>query len=276
MRGKTIVITGATSGIGEVAALKLAAQGARIVFIARDKKRADALLGNLPGDAKHAYHLADLSTVAQTRRVGAALADSVPKIDVLLNNAGALFAKRALNVEGLEMTFAVNHMAYFVLTHRLLANVQAAAPGARIVNTASAAHFGASLDFANLQSARGFNAYGVYQRSKLCNILFTRALAKRVGDGVTANCFHPGFVNTRFGDSAGGATAAAFKVAKLSAITPERGAETMIYLASSPEAARYNGAYFDRCKAVTPSPQAQDDAAAERLWAESAKIAGLG
>ncbi len=276
MQGKTIVITGATSGIGEVAALNLAAQGARIVFIARDKKRADALLGQLPGDAAHAYHLADLSTLAEMKRAGAAIAEATPKIDVLMNNAGALFAKRKLNVDGLEMTFAVNHMAYFVLTNLLLDNVKAAPPGARIVSTASAAHHGAQLDFSDLQSARGYSAYGAYGRSKLCNILFTRALARRLeGSGVTANCLHPGFVNTRFGDSAGGVTAAAFKLAKLSAIPPEKGAETMLLLASSPEAASHNGAYFDRCKAVTPSAAAQDDAAAERLWEESAKIAKL-
>lgn len=274
MRGKTIVITGATSGIGEVAAMKLAAQGARIIFIAREKARADTLLGKLPGDAPHAYHLADLSTIAQTSRVGVAIADSTPRIDVLMNNAGALFARRKVNSDGLEMTFAVNHMAYFVLTALLTANVKAAGPGARIVATASAAHFGAALDFDDLQSARKFSAYGAYARSKLCNILFTRALAARLENtGVTANCFHPGFVNTRFGDSAGGATAAAFKIAKLSAVTPERGAETMIWLASAPEAAQFSGLYFDRCKPVTPSPQAQDNAAAERLWAVSASLA---
>jgi NAD(P)-dependent dehydrogenase (short-subunit alcohol dehydrogenase family) len=228
----------------------------------------------LPGSAAHAYHLTDLSTINDMKRVGAAIADAVPKIDVLMNNAGALFAKRKLTADGLEMTFAVNHMAYFVLTNLLLANVQAA--GGRIVSTASAAHGGASLDFSDLQNARAFSAYGAYGRSKLCNILFTRALSKRVGPGVTANCLHPGFVNTRFGDSAGGATAAAFKVAKLSAMSAERGAETMIWLASSAEAARYNGLYFDRCKPVTPSAAAQDDKVAERLWAESARIAGLG
>lgn len=276
LAGKTIVITGATSGIGEIAAMKLAAQGARIVFVARDKARADALLGKLPGDGAHAYHLADLSTLAQMKRVGAAIADLTPKIHVLMNNAGALFAKRRLTIDGLEMTFAVNHMSYFVLTHLLLANIRAAGHEGRIISTASSAHQGAKLDFADLQSARSFTAYGAYGRSKLCNILFTRALAKRLeGSGVTANCLHPGFVNTRFGDSAGGATAAAFKVAKLSAMPAERGAETMIWLASSPDAAQYNGLYFDRCKPATPSPAAQDDATAERLWGESAKLAKL-
>jgi NAD(P)-dependent dehydrogenase (short-subunit alcohol dehydrogenase family) len=276
MRGKTIVITGATSGIGEVAAMKLAEQGARIVFIARDKNRADALLGNLPGDAAHAYHLADLSTVANVKRVGAAIADAVPKIDVLMNNAGAIFAKRTLNADGLEMTFAVNHMAYFVLTHALLANVKAAAPGARIVSTSSQMHASGRLDFDDLQMKRGYTAWDAYANSKLANVLFTRALARRLeGSGVTANCLHPGFVNTRFGNSAGGAVAPALKLAKLSALPPARGAETMIWLASSPHAEAYSGLYFDRSKPATAGAQAQDDSAAERLWTESARLAAL-
>ncbi|MEJ0022675.1 MAG: SDR family NAD(P)-dependent oxidoreductase [Alphaproteobacteria bacterium] len=168
MRGKTIVITGATSGIGEVAALNLAAQGARIVFIARDKKRADALLGKLPGDAAHAYHLADLSTIANMKRVGAAIADAVPTIDVLMNNAGAIFSKRNLNADGLEMTFAVNHMAYFVLTHALLENVKAAAPGARIVSTSSQMHASGRLDFDDLQMKRGYTRVGCVREFQAC------------------------------------------------------------------------------------------------------------
>jgi NAD(P)-dependent dehydrogenase (short-subunit alcohol dehydrogenase family) len=276
VRGKTVVITGATSGIGEVAALNLAEKGARIVFIARDKKRADVLLGKFPGGAPHAYHLADLSTIESVKRVGAAIAEAVPKIDVLMNNAGAIFAKRSLTADGLEMTFAVNHMAYFVLTHALLGNVKAAAPGARIISTSSQMHASGRLDFDDLQVKRGYTAWDAYANSKLANVLFTRALAKRLeGSGVTANCLHPGFVNTRFGDLSGGAVAPALKLAKLSAIPPARGAETMIWLASSPDAAQYNGRYFDRSKPVTPGAQAQDDAAAERLWIESMRLAGL-
>jgi NAD(P)-dependent dehydrogenase (short-subunit alcohol dehydrogenase family) len=276
VRGKTVVITGATSGIGEVAALNLAEKGARIVFIARDKKRADVLLGKFPGGAPHAYHLADLSTIESVKRVGAAIAEAVPKIDVLMNNAGAIFAKRSLTADGLEMTFAVNHMAYFVLTHALLGNVKAAAPGARIISTSSQMHASGRLDFDDLQVKRGYTAWDAYANSKLANVLFTRALAKRLEEsGVIANCLHPGFVNTRFGDLSGGAVAPALKLAKLSAIPPARGAETMIWLASSPDAAQYNGRYFDRSKPVTPGAQAQDDAAAERLWIESMRLAGL-
>lgn len=270
MQGKTIVITGATSGIGEVTAEHLARQGARIVFIARDERRAAATRASLAG-CENSFYIADLSTLAEVKRVAAEIAAAHPRIDMLLNNAGALFANRKLTADGLERTFAVNHMSYFVLTALLRPRL---ATGARIVNTASAAHWGARLDFTDLQSARGFSAYGVYQRSKLCNILFTRALAKRLSDGVTATCFHPGFVATRFGDSAGGATAAAFKVAKLTAISPEDGAKTMIHLATTPDIV--NGAYYNRCKVETPSREAQDDEAAERLWDVSAAIAGVG
>jgi NAD(P)-dependent dehydrogenase (short-subunit alcohol dehydrogenase family) len=269
MQGKTIVITGATSGIGEITAMHLADQGARIVFIARDAKRAEATRARLSGQG-HVYHFADLSLLAEVKRVGAAIAAAEPRIDVLMNNAGALFASRKLTADGLERTFAVNHMSYFVMTALLRSRL---ALGGRIVNTASAAHWGAKLDFDDLQSARGFSAYGVYQRSKLCNILFTRALARRLEHGQTATCFHPGFVATRFGDSAGGATAAAFKVAKLTAISPEDGAKTMIYLAKTPDVA--NGAYYNRCKIEAPSREAQDDAAAAKLWTMSATIATL-
>lgn len=268
MRGKIVVITGATSGIGEVTAIELAARGARIVFVARDRKRAEALLPQLHG-AGHRYHLADLSTLAEMKRVGAAIAAAEPRIDVLMNNAGALFARRIETVDGLEATFAVNHMAYFVLTEALRANIPS---GGRIVNTASAAHWGASLNFDDLQSKQRYERYGAYQRSKLCNILFTRALAKRLR-GVTANCFHPGFVATRFGDSAGGATAVAFKVAKLTAISPAEGATTMIYLATSEEIGATSGEYFNRCAVESPSAQARDDKAAEKLWAVSEQIA---
>jgi NAD(P)-dependent dehydrogenase (short-subunit alcohol dehydrogenase family) len=182
MRGKTVVITGGTSGIGEVAALTLARMGARIVLIARDKARGDATLARLrdsaPGIA-HSVHLADLSRLAEMKRVAAQIADREPRLDVLINNAGALFATRRLTEDGLECTFALNHMAYFVVTEGLRERLSASGP-ARIINTASAAHQGATLDFEDLQSAKSFGAVKTYGRSKLCNILFTRELARRL------------------------------------------------------------------------------------------------
>jgi len=207
MRGKVVVITGATSGIGQVAAERLAGMGARVLLVARDRTRGAASLSRLrergPGLA-HRAHYADLSSVADTKRVAAEIAAAEPRIDVLINNAGALFNTRRVTADGLELTFATNHVAYAVLTHGLRACLMAGAP-ARVINTASDAHRRARLAFDDLQAARGYSGLKVYGRSKLCNILYTRELARRwAGTGVTANSLHPGFVATRFGDRSGG------------------------------------------------------------------------
>jgi NAD(P)-dependent dehydrogenase (short-subunit alcohol dehydrogenase family) len=275
MQGKTVVITGATSGIGEVAAIRLAEQGARIVFTARDPARADDTMAALkkanPG-ADHALHMADLSTLAEMKRVAGELARE-PQIDVLINNAGALFNKRQETADGLEMTFALNHMAYFTVTNLLLAKLK---PGARIVTVASNAHRGAKLDFNDLQSRKGYIGFPVYARSKLCNILFNRELARRIGSGITANALHPGFVATRFGDNSGGLMRTVLKVAKpIGAISPEEGAQTIIYLASSPHVPGVTGEYFYECKPTTPTAEARNDEDARKLWEISESIAGL-
>jgi NAD(P)-dependent dehydrogenase (short-subunit alcohol dehydrogenase family) len=275
MKNKVVVITGATSGIGEVAAQRLAGMGARMVLIARDRSRGEAALSRLSSGVAHSIHYADLSRIAEMKRVAAEIAAAEPRIDVLINNAGALFGARQTTADNLEQTFATNHMAYFVLTlslrERLLA---ASAP--RVVSTASDAHQGYTLDFANLQSAKGYSVMGAYGRSKLCNILFTRELARRwSGTGITANCLHPGFVATRFGDASGGLISSVARVAKIFAISPEKGAETIVYLASSPDAASHNGEYFYKCRPATPTAGGRDDAAAARLWIESAKLAGI-
>jgi NAD(P)-dependent dehydrogenase (short-subunit alcohol dehydrogenase family) len=277
MRDKVVVITGATSGIGEVAAVRLAEKGARIVLIARDPARTEATLAKLrqagPG-VEHKAHLAELSSMADTRRVAAEIAAAEPCIDVLINNAGAVFDRRVETPEGLEMTFALNHMAYFVLTEGLKDRLIASAP-ARIINTASDAHRGAKLDFDNLQGRGSSNSMNAYGRSKLCNILFTRELARRLaGTGVTANSLHPGFVATRFGDNMGAALRLVMSVVRLAAISPAKGAETIVYLAASPEVDGVSGLYFDKCEPATPTAEAQDDAAAARLWAESERLAG--
>jgi NAD(P)-dependent dehydrogenase (short-subunit alcohol dehydrogenase family) len=276
MKGKTIVATGATSGIGEVAVLALAGLGARIVFIARDEARAQATMRKLETKAPglgHRMHLADLSSMAETRKVGEAIAATEPRIDVLINNAGALFSNRRVTPEDLELTFALNHMAYFVLTEALRGALIASAP-ARIVSTSSSAHQGASLDFSDLQSAKSYQGFRVYGRSKLANILFTRELARRLsGTGVTANCLHPGAVATRFGESSGGWVGRLLPVLKLFFISPEQGADTIIYLASSPEVANTSGGYFVKRKITEPSAAAQDDAAAKKLWEASEALA---
>jgi NAD(P)-dependent dehydrogenase (short-subunit alcohol dehydrogenase family) len=279
MKGKTIVATGATSGIGAAAVLALAGMGARIVVIARDEARAKATMRKLEATAPgldHRLHLADLSRMAETRKVGAAIAASEPRIDVLINNAGAIFSNRRVTPEGLELTFALNHMAYFVLTEALRERLIATAP-ARVVSTSSIAHERASLDFGDLQSARGYGGLKVYSRSKLANILFTRELARRLaGTGVTANCLHPGVVATRFGESSGGMAELLIPFLRPFFISAEKGADTIVYLASSPQVADTTGGYFIKRRIAEPSAAARDDAAAKRLWIESEKLANAG
>jgi NAD(P)-dependent dehydrogenase (short-subunit alcohol dehydrogenase family) len=276
MAEKVIVITGATSGIGEVAADRLAAGNNRIVFVARDRARGEETLKHLhaiAGGIEHRAFYADLSRLSEMKRVARDIADAEPEIDALINNAGALFNTRTVTEDGLETTFALNHMSYFVVTNLLRPRLKA---GARVVSTASDAHRGARLDFADLQSSRGYSGFGAYGRSKLCNILFTRELARRLaGTGVTANCLHPGFVATRFGDQSGGMLSIAIRAAKSFAITPERGAATIVYLASSPEVANVTGGYFHKCKPATPTREAQNDADAKRLWEISVELSGI-
>lgn len=278
MQGKVVVITGGTSGIGQVAAERLAAMGARIVLVARSKSRGEAALGRLRELASAQAHrvlYGDVSRLADLHRLVAEIRSSEPRIDVLINNAGAMFGKRQVTEDGLELTFATNHMSYFVLTHGLREQL-AAAGAARVINTSSHAHYRGKIDFVDLQSERNYKAFPAYSLSKLCNILFTRVLARRLeGTGVTANSLHPGFVKTRFGDESGGGMARMIGLMKLFAISIEKGAETIIFLASSPEVAKTSGLYFYKCKPVEPSKLALDDAIAERLWIETAKLAGI-
>jgi NAD(P)-dependent dehydrogenase (short-subunit alcohol dehydrogenase family) len=278
MKDKVVVITGATSGIGAVAARRLAAMGARIVLVARDPARGQESLARLAdggAGVAHSIYYADLSRLSEAKRVAAQIAAAEPRIDVLINNAGALFGTRQVTADNLEQTFATNHMAYFVLTLGLREPLLAGSP-ARVVNTASAAHKGYTLDFDDLQATKGYSAIKAYGRSKLCNILFTRELARRwSGKGVTVNCLHPGFVATRFGDGSGGWLSRVVRIAKTFAISPEKGADTIVYLASSPDVGERSGQYFYQCRAATPTVAAQDDAAAKRLWMASTEIAGI-
>jgi NAD(P)-dependent dehydrogenase (short-subunit alcohol dehydrogenase family) len=277
MRGKVVVMTGATSGIGRIAVERLAAMGARLVLVARDRSLGDAMLAGLaaatPGGS-HAVHYADLSRLAEMHRVAGEIAAAEPRIDVLVNNAGAVFAQRAVTADGLERTFALNHMAYFVLTAGLLDRLIASAP-ARIINTASNAHRHGHVDFGDLQSTGSYRAFSVYGTSKLCNILFTRELARRLsGRNVTANSFTPGFVATRFGLNAGGLLGFGMRFARLFAKSAEEGADTLVYLAASPDVASVNGAFFYQGRPGKLTAEAQDDASARRLWLESERIAG--
>ena len=280
MKGKTCLITGATSGIGLVAAEELARRGAALILVGRDPRRGAAALKRIKSRvpaAQVALRFADLSRFGEIRRLAAELLATAGRIDVLVNNAGAFFDRHALTEDGVERTFALNHMGYFLLTDLLLARLREAAPS-RIVNVASEAHRGATLDFSDLAGRNGAKGWPAYRRSKLANILFTAELARRLeGSGVTANCLHPGFVATRFGDAGNSlATRAFIGLAKrVMAITPEEGARTIVHLAGDPAVAGISGRYFIKSRAAQPSPAAQDAAAARRLWEESARLAGL-
>ena len=282
MKGKVCVITGGTDGIGKAAAYGLAMQGARLFVHGRDPDkgaRAVAELKSRSGNPEIEFLQADFSSLAEVRRLAAEITELTPRIDVLVNNAGAIFVKRALSKDGYEMTFAVNHLAPFLLTHLLLDAVEAGGPS-RIVTTASNAHRSGKIAFDDLQLTRKYSAMGAYAVSKLANILFTRALAKRLqGTAVTATCLHPGFVRTNFG---GNNTAdisplfkALFSFISRFARTPEKGAETVIYLASSPQVQGANGGYYYNCKPIAPTKEGQDDDVAERLWQASEQLVGI-
>ena len=279
MKGKTCIITGATSGIGLEAAARLGALGARLVLVGRNRDKGEAALtqvrARVPGIAAE-MHYADLSRHDEILRLADALLATAARIDVLLNNAGAIFARREITFDGLERSFALNHMGYFRLTALLRPKLIASAPS-RIVNVASEAHRGAQLDFDDLQCAKGFSGWKAYQRSKLANILFTCELSRRLmGTGVTTNCLHPGFVATGFGDNNGGLWRVFIAIAKrVSAIPVERGAETPVYVASSPELDGVSGKYFAKCRERTPDAPAQDDRAAARLWEQSERLIGF-
>ena len=279
MKGKTCVITGATDGIGLEAALKLGAMGARLVLVGRNPAKGEAALARLrrevPGVVAE-IHYADLSRQDEIRRLAPILMTAAPRMDVLLNNAGAFFSKREETPEGIERTLALNHLGYFLLTYLLRSHLIASSP-ARIVNVASIAHRGATLDLDDLQLKRSFSGWRAYQRSKLCNILFTRELARRLGStGVTANCLHPGFVATSFGDNTHGLCKWVLAIGKrIMAISVESGGKTPVYLAASPEVEGVTGEYFDKCKVVAPDAPARNDRTAALLWQESLKLTGL-
>jgi len=280
MKDKVCVITGATDGIGKAAAAALAAQGARLLIHGRDPEKGIRVVAELKarsGNPAIEFLQADFGSLAEVRLLAAAITERTARVDVLINNAGGIFAKRTLSKDGYEMTFAVNHLAPFLLTHLLLNTVKNAAPS-RIVTTSSIAHKGAKLEFDDLQAARKYSPMSAYGVSKLANILFTRALAKRLqGSGVTATCLHPGFVRTSFGRAFDQSpwVKHIFGFVSRFARSPEKGAETLVYLATSPQVQGASGGYYFDCQLKSPSFAAQNDAVAEHLWQVSERLVGL-
>jgi NAD(P)-dependent dehydrogenase (short-subunit alcohol dehydrogenase family) len=279
LEGKEIVITGATDGIGKVTARELAKMGGSVTIVARNATKAQQVVKELRTAAGHdniGFVRADLSSQKSVRGAAETIKGRLKRIDVLINNAGGMYAKRELSEDGIERTFALNHLGYFLFTNLLLDALKASAPS-RIVNVASAAHNGAKLDIGDLQGAKGYSGWRAYQRSKLANIYFTYELARRLaGTNVTVNALHPGFVASRFGSNNGGLTRALFGIAKtLFAISEVNGARTSVYLASSPDVEGVTGKYFDSRKEVRSSPASYDEQKWRELWRASEKLTGL-
>jgi NAD(P)-dependent dehydrogenase (short-subunit alcohol dehydrogenase family) len=280
MHGKTCLITGASSGIGRATALALAELGAALVLICRDRTRGEETVAEIAattGNRDVLLLLADLSVQAEVRRVAADFLATDRPLHVLINNAGVVNLRRSVTVDGIEATFAVNHLAYFLLTDLLLERLRRSAP-ARIINVASDAHKFGGLDFADLNNERRYRAMRVYGQSKLANILFTTELARRLaGSGVTANSVHPGAVATGLGKNNGAWARGVIRLLRPFFRTPGDGAATSIYLASSPAVAAVSGKYFANCREHRPSRAARDADAARRLWDVSAEmVAGSG
>jgi retinol dehydrogenase 12 len=278
MRGKTVLVTGATNGIGFCTARGLAEAGARILLHGRNTDLGQAAVKTIerevPG-AEVVFVKANLAKLSDVGRLAEEVLNLAPKLDVLVNNAGIVQDRRSVTADGIEMTFAVNHLAPFYLTSLLLDRLKAST-SARIVNVTSNAHRGVALKFDDLNAERSYSGGMVYSRSKLANILFTRELARRLdGTGVTANCVHPGAVRSGFARGEKGMVGMVYQIFGRFFLSPEMGARTSIYVATAPELTRITGQYFAKCKSVMPSRQAQDDDAAKRLWEVSEKLLSL-
>jgi NAD(P)-dependent dehydrogenase (short-subunit alcohol dehydrogenase family) len=265
-----ILITGGTNGIGLAAAQMLAARGANVAIVGRNEGRTQAAAARIRAVAAAGVavgtFIADLSTQAAVRKLAAEVRSRYPRLDILVNNAGAMYTTRQLTADGIEQTWAVNHLAPFLLTTLLLDRLEASAP-ARIITTASDAHRGAQLPFEDLNAEHSYRGFGRYGQTKLANILFTLELARRLeGSGVTANCFHPGLVASGFNRNNGLLMSLAMTVLAPVSRSSEKGAETLVWLATSPQVAQTSGAYFVDERPATPSPAGQDREAAQRLW----------
>jgi NAD(P)-dependent dehydrogenase (short-subunit alcohol dehydrogenase family) len=284
LEGRTCLVTGATSGIGQETAIGLASQGAHVVIAGRDPQRAEAARADVvrqSGNDRVDTLLADLSSLSGVRKLAEEFLASASPLHVLVNNAGIVNLRREVTEDGFEATFAVNHLAYFLLTRLLETRLRECAP-ARVVNVASDAHRFGRLDLDDLQSEHGYggipfvSAMRVYGTSKLANILFTRELARRLeGSGVTANCVHPGPVATRLGTNNGTPGRVLTLLLRPFFLTPAQGAETSIHVASAPELEGVSGAYFAKKRRIEPSAAARDDATARALWEASSRLVGM-
>jgi retinol dehydrogenase 14 len=279
MAGKTVLVTGGTGGIGEATAIGLARLGAHVGVTGRDAARAEATAAEIRAAADSPAvdaFAADLSSQAEVRRLAAEVLDAYPRLDVLVNNVGGHWAHRHITTDGLERTFALNHLAPFLLTNLLLDRLEASAP-ARVVTVSSASHASGRIDFDDLQGERRYSGQRAYPQSKLANVMFTYQLARRLQEtGVTATVLHPGVVRTAFGaEDRSAVFATVIPMIRLFMRTPQQGAATSIYLASSPDVEGVTGRYFADCKPRTSNRDSYDTAAATRLWRVSADLVGL-
>ncbi len=279
LEGRVIVLTGATEGIGKAAAHELARRGATLVLVGRNREKGERLVDELKASSKNAnidLLLGDLSSLADVRSVASAFRQKHDRLHVLVNNAGALFRDHVLSKDGIEMTFALNHMAYFLLTQELLTLLKET-PGARIVCTSSDAHRRGHVDIQTIATRPNRRAgFAAYCDSKLANVLFTKELARRLlGTNVSANCFHPGFVHSGFGTNNAGLYGASIALASsLLGRTPERGAQTLLFLATSPGAASFSGDYFHDNVLATTAKAAREEALGKQLWELSERLCG--
>jgi len=275
---RVAIVTGATAGIGLYTALGLARQGMRLVIVGRDPgrtERARRLVAERSGSDRVETALADFASLAAVRRLAEALLAGHERIDLLVNNAGLISPRFQLSKDGYELTFAVNHLAPFLLTNLLLDRLRASAP-ARIVTVASQAHRGAHLDLSEVTRPRDWTPLSAYNRSKLCNILFSRALARRLdAKEVTAACLHPGVVATAIGDHAGVLARLGWRLVRPFLISPEKGAATSLFLATVADPTPFHGAYVIGARIAEPDTSARDDRLGEELWTESARLVGL-
>jgi NAD(P)-dependent dehydrogenase (short-subunit alcohol dehydrogenase family) len=279
MQGKVVLVTGATAGIGEATARELARLGATVVGAGRNAEKCARVAESIRAASDNAsveFLVADLSVQAEVHKLAAEFKRKYARLDVLINNAGAYFMRRRESADGIELTWALNHLAYFLLATSLLDVLKASAP-ARIVNVSSEAHRGSKLNFDDLENRRSYNGFPAYGQSKLANVLFTYELARRlVGTGVTANVLHPGFVATQFGHNNGAVVRALMRlVQRFGGLSPEQGAQTSLHLAASPEVEGVTGQYFDNRRAVPSSPASYDEAGARRLWEISERMTAL-